>query len=306
MIHNSSPVPWERIGVSLGRPETAEEAVRLAHLDYRVEKKDLKAVVGRSRVDIEGHYATIRMDNGRCLGIVKGRYSVVQNSEAFSFLSPIANKELFIETGGVVDGGRRAWLLVRLQQEMRIGPSRDAMRRYLLVVNSHDGSTNIVVKPTVLRIVCSNAIPAILRGSDPEIRIRHTAQAHDRLTEVQALLSQTKGTFEQLEYVYNRMSLKRVTDKQILDYVKTLVPDSSDVESHTRTENIRNHILHLHETGIGAKVFRGTVMGLLNSVSELTDHQVTRDANKHLKSVLFGGAGEKLKNRALQLAESML
>ena len=120
------------------------------------------------------------------------------------------------------------------------------------------------------------------------------------------MLDQTKGTFDQLEYVFNRMALKRVTNEQILNYVKTLIPDSSDVESHTRTENMRNHILHLHENGVGAKVFQGTLMGLLNSVSELTDHQVTRDANKHLKSVLFGGGAERLKSRALQLAESML
>jgi phage/plasmid-like protein (TIGR03299 family) len=306
MQQNSSIVPWERVGIPLGRPETAEDAVRLAHLDYQVEKKRLLAVVGRSRMDVEGHFATIRMDNGRCLGIVKNRYSVVQNSEAFSFLTPIANKELYIETGGVVDAGRKAWLLVRLPSEMRIGPSRDGMRKCLLVVNSHDGSTNIVVKPTVLRIVCSNAIPAVLRGSDPEIRIRHTAQAHDRLSEIRALLDQTKGTFEQIEYVFTRMSLKRVTNEQILDYVKKLIPDSADAESHARTENMRNQILRLHENGIGAKAFRGTVMGILNSVSEMTDHQATRDANKHLKSVLFGGAAEKLKNRALQLAESML
>ena len=149
MSHNLSPVPWARVGIPLRSPETAEEAVRLAHLDYLVEKKRLMAVVGRSRVDVDGHYATIRMDNGRCLGIVKGRYSVVQNIEAFAFLTPIANKELFIETGGVIDAGRKAWLLVRLPQEMRIGPSRDAMRKYLLVVNSFDGSTNVVVKPTV-------------------------------------------------------------------------------------------------------------------------------------------------------------
>jgi len=297
---------FQRAGVRFRSPQTVEEAVRLSGLDYYVQKKPVKTVFGRSHVPVDGYYATIRTDNGHALGIVRSRYTIVNNDEAMSILSPIANKELFIEAGGVIDGGKRAFLLARLPKEMRIGPSRDAIRQYLIVVNSFEGSTGIVVKPTSIRVRCSNAIPGILRGSDPEIRLRHSPGVHNRLTEAHNLLRNAEETFQQLEYVFNRFALRRLTNRELLDYVKRLVPDNEDVESHTRTENLRKEILELHESGIGAEVYRGSLMGVLNSVSECVDHAPSKDTNKMLKSVFFGGSGEKLKLRAFQIAESLL
>ncbi len=306
MVTSASIVPWKRIGTALDHPHSAEEAVRLSQLDYFVEKRPIKTTIGHRHVNVRRHYATVRMDTEQPLGIVKSVYSVVQNRDAFSFLSPLANREVFIEYGGTIDGGRKAFLLVRLPHVMRIGPSRDEIRPFLLAVNSHDGSSNIVVKPLAIRFACSNAIPAILRNSDPGISIRHTQLAHERIHQMRSLLARTGEMFTQLEYLLNRLASKHMTPKQISQFLKELVPENPDAESHARTDNMRRRILRLHENGIGSDVHRNTLFGLVNSVTEMVDHQSTGDANKHLKSVLFGGSGEKLVTRALQLAESMV
>jgi len=297
---------WQRAGVSFHHPLSVEDAVRLSGLEYTVDKKPVKTAFGRSHVPLQGFFAAVRRDNGHCLGIMKNRYTIVSNQEAMTLLTPIANKELFIEAGGTIDGGKKAFLLARLPQEMRIGPSRDAVRRYLIVVNSFDSSTGIVVKPTSVRVRCSNAIPGILRGSEPEIRLRHTRDVHNRLLEAQNLIRRAEDTFIQLEYMFNRFSLRRLTNKELMDYVRRLVPENELAESHARTENLRKRVLEAHESGIGAETYRGTLMGLVNSVSEVVDHAPTKDTNKMLKSVFFGGSGERLKLRAFELAESML
>ena len=297
---------WQRAGVSFRSPQSVEDAVRLSGLDYVVDRKPVKTVLGRSHINLQGFHALVRRDTGRCLSICKDRYTIVSNEEAMSVLTPLANKALFIEAGGTIDGGKKAFLLARLPQDMRIGPARDAIRRYLIVVNSFDGSTGIVVKPTSVRVRCSNAIPGILRGSEPAIRLRHTRDVHNRLAEAQNMIRRAEGAFHELEFMFNRFALRRLTNKELMEYVRRLVPENELAESHTRTENLRKHILEAHESGIGAEAYRGTLMGLLNSVSEVTDHAPTKDTNKMLKSVFFGGQSEKLKLRAFQLAESML
>jgi hypothetical protein len=89
--------------------------------------------------------------------------------------------------------------------------------------------------------------------------------------------------------------------------VKALVPDNPEAESKTRTENIRNQILTLHDDIPEASMHRGTLFGALNAISEYTDHDSNqKDPSKQLRSIWFGGSGEQLKQRAFKLAESML
>jgi hypothetical protein len=103
------------------------------------------------------------------------------------------------------------------------------------------------------------------------------------------------------------MALRKVSPQQLVEYCKTLVPDNPDAENKTRTENIRNHILFLHDDTPEAAMHRGTLFGALNAISEYTDHNSDqKDPNKQLRSIWFGGSGEQLKLRAFKLAESML
>ena len=102
------------------------------------------------------------------------------------------------------------------------------------------------------------------------------------------------------------MNVKRITERQLIEFVKTLIPDNEEASFNTRTENIRSKILELHETGPGAEYSRGSLWGALNSVSEYTDHvQNASIPEKRLNSVWFG-VGEKLKLRAFDLARSWL
>ena len=101
------------------------------------------------------------------------------------------------------------------------------------------------------------------------------------------------------------MAFKQVNSKQMRQFTEQLIPTNPEAENHTRTENIRSRILELTETGIGADVHRGTAFNLLNSVTELVDHQDSKDWNKALKNIWWG-AGHQLKRRAFQLSEELI
>jgi phage/plasmid-like protein (TIGR03299 family) len=257
-------------------------------------------------VNVPDHYATVRRDTGEALGVVGSRYTVLSNRDAFTFFDAlVTEKEALFETAGALGKGETIWLLAKLPGYIRIG-RHDEVKKYLLLTNSHDGSSMVRTKLSPIRVVCSNTLSSALEGAEQEVRIRHTASAVDRLQEAHKLLGLTHQLYQELEISFNRMLAKRITERQLIDYVKALIPDNEEASFNTRTENMRSKILELSETGAGSEYSRGSLWGALNSVSEFTDHvQNSKDPMKRLNSVWFG-SGERLKIRAFQLAESWL
>jgi phage/plasmid-like protein (TIGR03299 family) len=306
----SGDVPWHHLGRRLDKPATASEAMKEARLDYTVVKKPLKAIIsGRHYADVPNAFATVRTDTNVVLGVVGSRYEPVQNRDAFNFFDPLVDRdEAIYHTAGVLGKGEKIWLLAKLPDYIRVGKKGDPIEKYILLYNSFDGSSHIKVKISPIRVVCSNTLTVALQGSDSEVRIKHTASAGDKLQEAHQLLGLTNQLYQQLDYIFNRMALRKITNQQLMDYVKTLIPDNPDAESKTRTDNIRNHILFLHDAREDAAIHRGTLFGAFNALTEFTDHfsNVNKDPNKQLRSIWFNGSGEQLKQRAFKLAESML
>ncbi len=302
-------VPWHQLGRHLNKPATAAEAMEAARLDYTVVKRPMKAIInGRQYSDVPNAFATVRTDTNQVLGVVGARYEPVQNRDAFNFFDPLVDKdEAMYHTAGVLGRGEKIWLLAKLPDYIKVGKKNDPVEKFVLLYNSHDGSSHIRVKMTPIRVVCNNTLTAALSGTESEVRIKHTQSAQDRLQEAHQILGLTNQLYKELDYIFNRMALRKVSSSQLIDYVKTLVPDNPIAESNTRTENTRNHIIGLHDTVQDASMHRGNLFGAFNAVTEFVDHYGgSKDASKQLRSIWFGGSGEQLKRKAYQLAESML
>ena len=302
-------VPWHQLGRRLDKPATAAEAMEAANLDYTVVKKPLKAIIhNKHYADVPNAFATVRTDTNVVLGVVGSRYEPVQNRDAFNFFDPLVDRsEAIYHTAGVLGNGEKIWLLAKLPDYIRVGKKADPIEKFVLLYNSHDGSSVVRCKLTPIRVVCNNTLTAALSGAEQEVRIRHTPSATEKLQEAHKLLGLTNQLYTQLDYIFNRMALRKVSGQQLVDYVKTLVPDNPEAENNTRTENIRNHILYLHDDIPEAAMHKGTLFGVLNAISEYTDHNSDqKDPSKQLRSIWFGGSGEQLKQRAFKLAESML
>lgn len=302
-------VPWHQLGRHLNKPATAAEAMEAARLDYTVVKRPMKAIInGRQYSDVPNSFATVRSDTNQVLGVVGARYEPVQNREAFNFFDPLVDRdEAIYHTAGVLGRGEKIWLLAKLPDYIKVGPKKDPVEKFVLLYNSHDGSSHIRVKMTPIRVVCKNTLTAALSGTESEVRIKHTQSAQDKLQEAHQILSLTNQLYAQLDFIFNRMALRKVTGSQLVEYVKTLIPDNPQAENNTRTENMRKHIISLHDEVKDASIHRGNLFGAYNAVTEFVDHYGTqKDASKQLRSIWFGGSGEQLKRKAYQLAESML
>ena len=112
--------------------------------------------------------------------------------------------------------------------------------------------------------------------------------------------------YEQLDVVFNSMASKEISDDQLRDYVRALVPDNEEMLNTVRAEKIRDSVLHLHESGLGAHLARGTVWGAFNSVAEYTDHMMSGENEATRLNSIWFGRGAQLKAKAFRLAERVM
>ena len=304
-------VPWHQLGTKLPELATAEQAIIAAGLDYKVEKRKLLAQINTvpslvlDTRDVEGHFATVRMDTTQVLGVVGSRYEVVQNKDAFSFFDALVGKdEAMYETAGALGKGERIWIMAKLPGFIKV-KGEDIVNKYLLLYNSHDGSSTIVAKLTPIRVVCNNTLSMALADQTDTVSIRHTRNVQDKLSVAHTLLGLTNNLYEQLESIFQTMSLKQITSDQLIKYIATLFPYNPESKDHSQTDEVRSKVYELQETGLGASLSSGTLWGAYNAITEYADHVVNaNNPQKALKSIWFGAANN-LKQRAFKLAQSM-
>ena len=296
-----APSPWHNLGVELNHPKTARNAIEMAGLDYIVVKKPLELKTGSN----QDTYATVRTDTGDILGFVDENYEPIQNSAAFRFFDAlVAEDEAIYETAGVFGKGERIWILARLPGYIKVH-GNDIVNKYLLLTNSHDGSSNVRVKITPIRVICNNTLTSALRGAG-DVQISHTKNAVRDLEQAFKLLGLSNSLYKCLGIMFNDMATKKITEEQLREYVQALVPDNEEAENTARTKKIRNSVLQLHNSGRGAHLCRGTLWGAFNSVAEYTDHMMLgEDSTAQLNSIWFG-RGEQLKLKAFRLAQQMM
>ncbi len=295
------PAPWRDLGVELNQPKTAREAIQKAGLDYPVVKYPIGLHAG---LDPE-MFATMRTDTREVLGFVNAAYEPVQNIDAFAFFDAlVAGSEATYETAGRLGRGERIWLLARLTGYINVH-GNDIVNKYLLLTNSHDGSEHVRVRVTPIRVVCNNTLTAALKGMG-DIPVYGTSETLMDPKLALTIQGMSNSLYEHLDCVFNAMAARSITNKQLQQYVRALVPDNEEAENTARTGIIRNHVLHLHDEGRGSNLARGTVWGAFNSVAEYTDHMMLEeDSSTRLHSIWFGRA-EHLKAKAFTLAERLM
>jgi len=298
---DTAPAPWHSLGIELNHPRTAREAIEMAGLNYTIVKKPLGLKTGLKQES----YATLRTDTDDILGVVGERYEPVQNIDAFTFFDTlVADDEAIYETAGVFGKGEGIWILAKLPGFMKVH-GNDIVNKYLLLTNSHDGSSQVQVRLTPIRVVCNNTLTAALQG-DGDIAISHAANTASYLKQAFTILELSNSLYAQLDVMFNAMASRKITQQQLRDYVQALVPDNEEAENTARTEKIRTSVLQLHDSGHGSSLAKGTVWGAFNSVAEYTDHLMSdEDSTTQLNSIWFG-RGEQLKEKAFHLAERML
>ena len=111
-------------------------------------------------------YAVRRKTDGRILGTVGPRYTLLQNKDAFQWFQPFLDaQEAALHTAGSLVHGSRIWVLAKLNRDPLVIAEGDEVEKFVLLSHSHDGSLAVRVGFTPIRVVCAEHV-----GDGPRCR----------------------------------------------------------------------------------------------------------------------------------------
>lgn len=344
-------LPWLFKGVRDVRGcQTAADVISAANLDFKVAKCELLADMpstdseldlqletdgvcnmengflygGRSYTKLDNSYATYRTDINRPLGLVKSKYEIVQNIDAFKFFDDaIGPNKAIWDTAGCFDGGKRIFVSAKLPDTIKVG-GKDHIENYLVFTNSHDGSSGVNIMFTPVRIICQNCLPGARRSADQFIRFRHTESVHGKINTAADILGIARQQEIIMEQEFNRLAGIKMNDYQVMDYIASIHLNAEEYNNlkqedngmllffhgnnqviknaniSTRKYNMCVNTMDYYHWGPGQREIQGTAWGAFNAITGYYSNVANLKDEKRMDSLLFGNAGNVM-NKALNI-----
>jgi len=305
---------WHGLGKIVQDYPTSKEALQFAGLDFTVEKRPLftydteNQQADRDNTDIvipeiyvPNFYATVRTDTDTPLGIVGKDYRVVQNIDAFSFFDSIVGGDgIMYETAGALGKGERIFITAKLPDYIKVG-SDDLIEKYLFLTTSHDGYGSITAAFTPTRIVCNNTLNAALQNCTNTIKIRHTANAEDRLKEAHKVMGITNKLSQELDTIFNQWAKVRITDGEVRKLIQLAMVPNKEVLRNLQSEqydelsscyrNMCDAVFEYSERSPSQQLAttKGTLFGAYNAVTGYFQNvRNYKNEEAKFKSIMFG------------------
>jgi len=281
--------PWHGLGKKLQSAPTVREGIVESGLDWATELQDIYLADGR-KVPAR---ATVRGTDRSILGVVGPRYVPLQNVEAFDWFEPfIESGEASLHTAGSLQNGKKIWVLAQINRENSEIVRGDEVAKFLMLSNSHDGTTAIRVGFTPIRIVCANTLAMAHNSSASKlIRVRHTQSSRVNLDRLREIMDTINGQFEATAEQFRFLASKNFNAADVRKYVKTVlgVERVADEDLPTRTKNTMDKIFELIENDRQSlNGVRGTYWAAYNGVNEYFNYHQGRNADNRMNSLWFG------------------
>ena len=226
--------PWHGLGTMVSEAPTSSDALIHAGLDWLVEQKDVYTEDGAL---IPGYKVNLRNIDSATLGIVSDRYIVVQNEDAFQFTDDLLGEGVTYETAGSLQGGKKVWMLAKLPHRYII--AGDEITPYMVVMNSHDGSSGIKVAMTPIRVVCSNTLNLALNNAKRIWTTKHTENVMSRVHEARETLLLAETYMGELGKGIDALSKIKLSDKKVIEFMQEFFPVDLDMPDAQRKNNLR-------------------------------------------------------------------
>lgn len=328
-------LPWGgKLGKNVTDCETSEEVIQKAGLDFQVEKCELVARMpfslrgdntvnetmgdfaynGNIYRDCPNGFATYRTDKNIPLGIVKSKYEVVQNIDAFNFIdNAIGEGKANFQYAGCFGYGHKVFITAKLPITTSVGG--DPIDNYLVFSTSHDGSSSIDVLFTPVRVFCLNMLNAGLEEASSHIRIRHTRTAQDRLDFGAEMLRTAIDYAKTSQLLYESLLTIKMTDDQVRDYIARLQLTPTQyqqvkeynqengvrklfdrdwltlqkVDVSTQKTNTMNVIFDYYKNGVAQEHIVGNAWGAYNAITGYYSNVKNQEGEKRMNNLIFGG-----------------
>ena len=295
--------PWHGLGTRVMEAPSSKEALGLAGLDWKVVQEP---VYTQAEELIEGYKANVRDTDRKVLGVVTNRYRIIQNEEAFGFTDALLGEGVRYETAGSLQGGRKVWLLARLPHEYIISGER--ISPYLVFSNAHDGSGAVRVALTPIRVVCNNTLNLALSTAKRSWSMMHTGNVQEKLEEAKDTLFRAETYMDSLGKEFDELRKKKLTDKQVMDYIEILLPmeDNTTPQQRKNISRLREDMGRRYFDAPDLKTVGKNAYRFINAVSDFATHAEPLRKTANYKENIFARTmeGNPLIDRAYQMVKA--
>lgn len=336
-------LPWAHgLGKNVKDCLTAHEVMHKAGLDWAVKKCELVAQMpftlgGNNTLtkqdelngafsrggfiyrNLPEAYATYRTDKNIPLGLVKSKYEVVQNIDAFTFFDEaIGIDKCQWESAGAMGYGHKIFVTakVSITTEINANGTKDPIEHYLVFSNSHDGTSSLTIMFTPVRVYCTNCLNAGLDKAESYIRIRHTESLKDKLHQGAEILHIAFEKAKDAKQLYQALFTIKMKDEEVLKYLadlnlnekeRTLLNEYDSSLGYkrllnrdyltlektgisTRKANVIQNMYEYYMDGVGQQHIAGTAWGAYNAVTGFYANVANLEGQKRMESLLYGNA----------------
>lgn len=298
---------WHGLGNQLAANQPLEVWAERAGMNWRIESSEVRFVTGTTGIGaihaFPDQKVLYRSDTKAPLSVVSSRYQVVQPSEILEFYRDLTEVGGFeLETAGVLKDGKKLWALAKTGQTGSL-KGKDKVDGYLLLATACDGTLATTAQFTSVRVVCNNTLQIALGDGTGSVKVPHRSQFDAQAVKRQlgiavsswdAFMARTKALAE-----------RKVSDSAAEAFLRRVltypVTTSSDRDALAVNERAIKAVGQLYAgRGKGAQLpsASGTAWGLLNAVTEFTDHHRRARSDDHRRDAAWFGAGATLKQKA--------
>ena len=278
-----------------------------------------------SGVDFPEHRGIVRDDNKFGLGVVKGRFEIINNPEAFTFFDTIVqDRQAEYKSYAEIDGGRKVIITAKTPKiaDVRKG---DPIQSEIKLINSFDGSTSFQVIFSVLRLVCTNGMTR--KSKESVISIRHTKNKDARMQDAYKILMGANASWEIFLTECRTLAQKALDAQMVNQFISDLTAikdekpsqlNGKPISQFNPVENYFTTLLGLNLNNLSTNKYNSacdianltftgkgnngsSVWDLYSGTTEYYDHYRGTNPNKREKSSIIG-SGATLKEKALDLA----
>ena len=341
---NRGGLPWV-LGTDVSNCVTAQDVMKTAKLDWTVQKCELVSKmpfrigsnneVGEDSFVHDGNiyrecpnaFATYRTDINMPLGIVKDKYEIVQNMDAFNFFNnAIGEGKAIWDKAACLNMDEKVYVSAKLPVQTSVGKD-DVIDNYLVFSNGHAGNSSVDIMITPIRVICTNMLNGALDKAACHIRLRHTKSVKEKLELGAQVLKIACSHAIDAQELYRHLATIKMTDDQVAEYICKLQLTPAEiaklnevdpnhgykrlisrdyhlidaVEISTRKSNQLYNMMDYYIDGIGQKDICGTAWGAYNAITGFYCNVANLEGEKRMNSLVWGSANNNM-NKALNEA----
>lgn len=288
--------PWHGLGTRVHEIPSIKAAMEAAGLNWDVALEAMHLADGAIVPD---RVASVRQSDRKVLGVVSPKYNLVQNQEAFDFFQPFLDQGMAtLETAGSLFGGRRVWVLARVQSDddVIVPGADDRVARYLTLANSHDGSLMVRAGLTPIRVVCNNTLSAAVHGSGSSfLKISHRSNASGMLAQLSKTFGDMNAKFDHAAATFRALANVELTEASLQKFLDAAFPAPKPRKTANLNEvavDGQAEFSALLDKPVAAR--NGVFSAELDGGQQMTT-ETKRRVHEKVRALIEGGTGNDVK-----------